>query len=183
MKIPRLLLLPMLILVAPVSLAQGESGQDEVSTEGHGEEHASDEHGSGEHHGLPHQHFALLVGAGLEVEDGHRESGVLAGLEYQYQFHERWGAVTNLEWLIGESTNRSWLFAVLASYHPNERWQFLAGPGFESHDGHKKPLARLSVGYDIPLKGRRVFTPAFIADYGEGGKWTFVLAAAIGLEF
>ncbi len=135
------------------------------------------------HHTLPHNHIAFFAGIGFE-NDGkdHEESGTAVGLEYELQYHEKWGLGFDLEKLFGSDAKRSWVAAFPISYHPNEQWRFFSGPGLESGD-HEKFLLRFGVGYEIPFAGKWIASPEFVLDMIEGGAVTAVLGVSVGFGF
>jgi hypothetical protein len=135
------------------------------------------------HHELPHNHIALFAGIGFENDgNDHEESGTVLGLEYELQYHEKWGIGFDIEKLYGDDTKRSWVAVFPFSYHPNEQWRFFAGPGIESGD-HDKFLMRFGVGYEIPFAEKWIVSPEFLLDMVEGGAVTAVLGVSIGFGF
>ena len=135
------------------------------------------------HHELPHNHIALYAGVGFE-NDGknHEESGSALGLQYELQYHEKWGIGFDIEKLYGDDMNRSWVAAFPFSYHPNDQWRFFSGPGVESGE-HDKFLMRFGVAYEIPFAGKWIASPGFVLDIIEGGAVTAILGVSIGFGF
>jgi hypothetical protein len=137
------------------------------------------------HHDLPHNHIALFAGVGFENDgNDHEARGAAIGLEYELQYHEKWGIGFELEKLYDndDEAKRSWVAAFPVSYHPNEQWRFFSGPGVESGD-HQKFLMRFGVAYEIPFAQNWTASPAFLMDFIEGGAVTAVLGVAVGFGF
>lgn len=136
------------------------------------------------HHGLPHRHLAVIAGAGIEQDrNGHSEQGIALGIEFEYQFRERWGIGAELERLFGNGTHRSLVTVFPLSFHPNEHWRLFAGPGFESNETGDKYLTRLGFGYEISFHPLWSASPEVVVDFAEGGATTFVIGIAVGRGF
>ena len=144
---------------------------------------AATANGEEQHHEYPHHHLAFFAGAGLERDShGHEEKGYALGVEYELKFREKWGIGAAIENLSGDDLHRSRAVAVPLSYHPNEKWRFFAGPGFET--GKKdKFLMRVGIGYEFLLNERWSASPEFLIDSVEGGAKTYLLGIAIGYGF
>jgi len=143
--------------------------------------YASDEE---QHHEFPHHHLALFAGFGFEQDgSGHEENGSALGLEYELQFHEKWGIGVDVEHLSGSGTHRSSVIVIPLNFHPNEKWRFFAGPGIESHDPKNKNLVRVGVAYEYSFHQRWSASPEILVDFIEGGATTYVLGIAIGYGF
>ena len=135
------------------------------------------------HHELPHNHIAMFAGVGFENDgNNHEESGSALGLEYELQYHEKWGIGFDIEKLYGDDLNRSWVAVFPISYHPNDQWRFFSGPGMESGE-HDKFLVRFGAGYEIPFAGKWIASPEFLFDMLEGGAVTVVLGVSVGFGF
>ena len=143
--------------------------------------YSSDEVG---HHEYPHHHVALFAGAGFERDDnGHNENGAALGLEYEVQWHEKWGIGADVERLFGSGQNRSWVAVIPLSVHPADGWRFFTGPGFESNATKDKFLMRIGMAYEISFHQRWSASPEFLIDLIEGGATTYVFGVAIGYGF
>lgn len=136
------------------------------------------------HHEYPHSHFALFVGAGFEqAKNGHKEEGTALGLEYEYQFEEKWGVGVDVERLFGSGTHRSSVAVVPVSFHATENWRLFAGPGFELSETGDKFLGRIGVAYELPLRNRWSVSPEILVDFIEDGANTIVIGIALGRGF
>ena len=137
-----------------------------------------------EHHEFPHHHLALFAGVGFEQDgSGHKENGSAFGLEYELQFHEKWGIGVDVERLFGSGTHRSSVIVIPLNFHPNEEWRFFAGPGIESHDDKNKNLMRVGIAYEFSFHQRWSASPEILVDFVEGGATTYVVGIAIGYGF
>lgn len=136
------------------------------------------------HREYPHSHGALFVGAGLEqAKNGHQEEAAALGLEYEYQFEEKWGVGVDVERLFGSGTHRSSVAVVPVSFHPTESWRLFAGPGFELSETGDKFLGRIGVAYELPLRNKWSASPEILVDFIEDGATTIVLGIALGRGF
>jgi len=135
------------------------------------------------HHLYPHQHLAFFAGGGFERDShSHEENGFSLGVIYELQFREKWGIGAAVEELSGDDLHRSWAVAIPLNYHPNEKWRFFAGPGFETGEKDKF-LIRVGIAYEYSLNDRWSASPEFLVDFIEGGAKTYVLGIAIGYGF
>jgi hypothetical protein len=143
--------------------------------------YASDEVG---HHEYPHHHLALFAGGGFERDDhGHEEDGAALGLEYEVQWHEKWGVGADFERLFGSGQHRSWVAVIPLSFHVTESWRLFAGPGLEFAGKEDKYLMRVGIAYEIPFHQRWTASPEILVDFIEGGAKTYVIGVAVGYGF
>lgn len=136
------------------------------------------------HREYPHSHLALFAGAGFEqAKNGHKEEGSALGLEYEYQFEEKWGVGVDIERLFGSGTHRSSVAVLPVSFHATESWRLFAGPGFELGETGDKFLGRIGVACELPLRNSWSVSPEILVDFIEDGATTIVIGIALGRGF
>ena len=130
-----------------------------------------------------HHHLSLFGGYGVETKPGFDDAdGFALGVEYELRFHKNWGVGAVVEGL-GRDTIRNVLVVVPVSFHPDDHWRFIIGPGIEFTDKKDKLATRLGVGYNIPIGGPWSLAPEFFLDLIETGENTWIGGVALGYEF
>ncbi len=143
---------------------------------------AEEAEGHGDHGALPHHHLALVIGAVTESKEGHEdEHGLAVGAEYEFRFHERWGAGVAVERLSGDHL-RETLVVFPVSLHPSGGLRLMAGPGVEFAEDHDSSLFRLGAGYEFEAGGPWTLAPEIVVDFISGGGTTWVAGLALGRE-
>jgi len=138
----------------------------------------------GEHHSK--HHLAVLIGLAYEDQDGHHESGNMAGVEYIYHLNHRWGVGVGAETeVFGDHHERSGIL-VLPVSHFRGNWRLFGGPGAEFPDDDEEDeewMFRLGVGYEFHLNERLTLSPEAQVDFVSGGTTVYALALALGVSF
>ena len=110
------------------------------------------------------------------VSEERAEGGPAIGLDYEYRFHESWGAGLFAEYVAGEL--EVGVFGAMANHRPTERLLIGIGPGIETSSDETRALVRLGGLYEFEA-GEIIVAPAIYLDWLEGGHQ----ALLVGLNF
>jgi hypothetical protein len=145
-----------------------------------------------------HRHFIGGFIGGTRLPHEH---GVTVGAEYEYKLSERFGAGVTAE-SVGGNMNEN-VFVALGYFHPVESLSLFLGGGwdrrlkvepesgseevgtFSDAEGElrgRRPLARVGLGYEIPLGRAVVAIPNLSLDFA-GGETIAVFGVTVGFGF
>jgi hypothetical protein len=162
-----------------------------------GLQESSENHEKGGHE-ESHRHF---LGAFLGASRLPHDYGPTLGAEYAFRPSRQLGAGLTAE-TIGGNVNEN-VFVALGYYHPTQALGIFAGGGWgrrlkveqefdqNSEAPHqrdserlrgRRPLARIGVGYEIPLGGAAVFAPNISLDLVDG-EAVVVFGVTVGFGF
>lgn len=130
-----------------------------------------------EHEFHPNE-VAVSIGGAFEGREAGRDKGVWLALEYERRLSKEFGIAVIAEHTWGDLD--IWVFAVPFRYHM-KRWNFVAGPGVERHDGHTEGLVRLGASYAFPAEKTTYLVGAGV-DLVDG-EAVFLIGGSIGLGF
>ena len=133
-------------------------------------------------HASTHNHMALFLGAGEEKGHGNSHSASAIGLEFEKRYHDEWGIGAVLESVTVHGHTNT-VIVVPLSYHLDENWRLLLGPGYEFTDGKNRALMRIGAGYQWHIADKWSVAPEILLDFIDGGSKTYLLGIAIGYSF
>ncbi len=181
-----------ILLLSALLTTQQVSAQEEKS----GPEHSSADPQSPSAepqavHDAPHEHRHE---AGLFIGGSHSdgENGFTFGGEYEFIFHQYFGAGGFVEFIGGDFDERA--FGALLYLRPAGKWRIFTGPGGDKRFGeeqHSDPSAegteegwkflwRLGLIYAIPVGSRITISPNVMVDFLEDNQ-VFVYGVTFSL--
>ena len=114
------------------------------------------------------------------VTEERSEGGPAIGLDYEYRFHESWGASAFAEYVAGDLDVG--VFGAMGNFHATERLLIGIGPGFETNKEETRALMRLGGLYEFEA-GEFFVAPAVYWDWLEGGDHVFVFGLNFSTKF
>jgi hypothetical protein len=136
------------------------------------------EHAGAESHHAHQRHVVSILM--VVVTEERAEGGPGIGVDYEYHFHQNWGASAFAEYVVGSL--EIGVFGVMANYHPTERLLIGTGPGVESSHHGTQSLWRLGGLYEFEA-GEVTIAPALYWDWLESGHHAFVMGLSFGKRF
>ena len=135
---------------------------------------------------FPFNQLSLFLGGATETTEDEQDpaTGFAIGVEYEYRASETLGIGAALELVKGE-TDRELVILLPLSIHFFKGFRGVVGPGLEFIRGTstRNFVARVGLGYEIPLGNRINLAPEVMLDFVEQGDFTVVYGASIGKEF
>lgn len=134
----------------------------------------------------PFHSLSIFLGGATETveDDQSSETGFAFGGEYGYRVSKTFGIGVALEFVTG-TTEREAVALLPLSIHFFKGFRGVVGPGIEfvRQTSTRDFVARVGLGYEIPLGNRINLAPEVMLDYVERGDYTVVYGASIGKEF
>ncbi|MFZ5926346.1 MAG: hypothetical protein ACOYX1_02755 [Acidobacteriota bacterium] len=136
-------------------------------------------------------HFAVLAGGSHNTE----KNGATIGVDYEYRFHHRLGALASFEYAGGDFREDVYIFT--ATWHPWKGLRLIAGPGFDrelkrkeetghpveaEHHSKYRGLFRTGASWEFHLKEHFTIGPEIAVDILKGEK-VFVYGINFGWGF
>lgn len=133
------------VLMATVALPRGLA--DVPSDE---DVHVEEAHSS--HQAHVHTLGVFIGGATRWEDDGHTETGMTVGLDYEYRFAPKWGVAAVVEGVVFAENHRDLAIAIPLVWHPVGGLALAAGPGIEFDGSKREFLTRFSVSYHLNVR-------------------------------
>jgi hypothetical protein len=132
------------------------------------------------HESFHRHHAGVFLGGVSRFEDGHEESGLALGVEYEYRLSPQWGVGGLIEGVtVGHGRDLALVAPV--TWHPWRGLKLSLGAGVEYHDGNGEFLGRVAAGYDFHF-GRWTVAPEISGDFTHEAQ-TIVYGIAVGFGF
>ena len=127
-------------------------------------------------------HLSVLIGAA--TDSAMSVNNFNGGVEYEYQFNERFGTGVALEGTDPSAGIRSMVGFVPLFIHPWRGVRLTVGPGFELDENQDADFAmRFGAGYRFKLSESLTLSPEFNADMPTSGDPVYVWGARLGYAF
>lgn len=138
--------------VAPTRGLAAVPSDEEVHVE---EKHVEDVQVEEAHssHQTHRHHLGVFIGGATRWEDdGHSETGMAFGLDYEYRFTPKWGVAALVEGVAFAENHRDLAIAVPLVWHPVDALGLAAGPGIEFDGSDGEFMFRFSVSYSLEVR-------------------------------